>query len=866
MSSAFKTHISGRKLARSAVWNFSGMAAPLLVGLLTIPLLIDSFGKERFGMLAIIWMGVGYFSLFDMGLGRALTKLVAERRSGDQQRELGALIWSALFLIFGLGVVGAGVVVLGAEPLVKQVFNLDAEMADEAVLALRILAAGLPVVVATSALIGLLEAYQRFGTIAIVRVPLGMLAYVAPLATVQFTPSLAWATAALLAARLMALVAYAVAAAAACPQLKHAQWPDKAHVRPLVQFGGWLTVTNIVGPLMVYFDRFLIGALLSLVAVAYYVTPYDVLSRLELVPSTVLSVMFPAITLAFAADRQRLVRLYVQADQTLFFLMLPIISCFFLFGPEGLQYWVGEDFRNVATPVVHWLSLGWLVNTQARMPYITLQSAGRPDLTAKIHLLELAPYALVLWLLTQRFGIAGAAAAWFLRVLVDAIALNLTARSQIRELAGAVRNNLTLLGIALMGFGLAVLAEGLLTRALMLLIVIAVSVYFLRPVIWPLLRVQRKDDPISPSLDASGRISANTEREHQHKSLGAKWPEDGLEAVQECPICGSRERAALHEGLTDTVFFCAPGRWTLYRCADCNSGYLDPRPTPERIGLAYQSYYTHSTENIKTLGSKLRLHRRLKRALANDYRNARFGYGYQPALFGGRWLVPLFPGQRAVLDAEGRDLPRPWPGATLLDVGCGNGMFLAHARQVGWEAEGLDFDPVAVEGCKRRGLKVQLGGMELVSNRENAFDVITLSHVIEHVHAPLEMLAACRRVLKPNGLLWIETPNIEAAGHKIFGQSWRGLEPPRHLTLFSVKAMEQALNRTGFVKISMNHYRPLCLDIFTKSAAISAFGRRDGASETHGEVARLAKDAEDRAHAHVHEREFILVTAQKGAY
>jgi len=480
MTDSGKSLLSGHLLARNAIWNFVGMAAPLLVGLFAIPYLIDGMGKERFGLLAIIWMGVGYFSLFDMGLGRALTKLVAERLGRDQDSDLPEIIWTALCLILGLGLLGMVVVLLLAEPLIVHVLNVPTGLEAEGVTSFRLLAASIPIVIATSALVGILEAHQRFARIAAVRVPLGVMTFLGPVISLQFSPSLVGATGVLIAARAVAFGLYYASAAHVSPALKHPMGITKIHLRPLLSFGGWLTVTNIIGPLMVYFDRFVIGAMMSMTAVAYYVTSYDVLSRLQVLPQAVMGVLFPALSATISGDRARLPKLYGQANRVLILLMLPVMSGIFLFAPEALELWLGDEFRIAATPVVHWLALGWMVNVLARSPYTVLQSAGRPDLTAKTHALELLPYIFVLWLLTREFGIAGAAAAWFFRALTDTVILNELARRQLSDLSGVVARTYLALGGLLGGFISAWLLNSLLLRAFVFLVIIGVSVLLLR--------------------------------------------------------------------------------------------------------------------------------------------------------------------------------------------------------------------------------------------------------------------------------------------------------------------------------------------------------------------------------------------------
>lgn len=340
------------------------------------------------------------------------------------------------------------------------------------------------------------------------------------------------------------------------------------------------------------------------------------------------------------------------------------------------------------------------------------------------------------------------------------------------------------------------------------------------------------------------------------------WPQGGLEELGKCPICGGASRKMLHEELDDQIFFCAPGKWTLYCCTTCGSGYLDPRPTPETIVLAYRQYFTH--EACTLLGSEeLSLARRLRRALANGYRNFRFGTNRQPSNALGGWLLRLLSWQRETLDSEGRHLIQAEPGATLLDVGSGNGKFLALATEMGWKAEGVDFDPHAVETARKRGLVVHQGGINALDNRANCYDLITLSHVIEHVHDPLRMLNDCFRLLKPGGRLWLETPNLESEGHSYYGRHWRGLEPPRHLVLFTLSSLNLILAKTGFIRVTSMPFRPLALQIFSASEAILRGGTTFRAAGISIDFRWRVWRADHKAKKLLSSREFITISAQK---
>jgi len=138
------------------------------------------------------------------------------------------------------------------------------------------------------------------------------------------------------------------------------------------------------------------------------------------------------------------------------------------------------------------------------------------------------------------------------------------------------------------------------------------------------------------------------------------------------------------------------------------------------------------------------------------------------------------------------------PQGRLLDVGCGAGEGLLFLREMGWQVQGVDFDENAVNAARKMRLDVQRGSLKEQSFPDGTFDVVNLSHVIEHLPDPIETLAECRRILKRGGKLVLFTPNSSSLGHRIFKGDWRGLEPPRHLHIFSAKSMRLALIAAGF--------------------------------------------------------------------
>jgi O-antigen/teichoic acid export membrane protein len=199
--------------------------------------------------------------------------------------------------------------------------------------------------------------------------------------------------------------------------------------RELLGYGAWLTVSNVVGPLMVYIDRFVIGALLAVSWVAYYAAPYEVVTRLWLIPAALTGVLFPAMV---AASADRLAALYRGGIKTVLIAVAPLALLGGVFAADWLAAWLGDEFASRSVRVAQILILGAAVNCLAYLPFTLLQARGRADLTAKAHLAELPIYLALLWMLVARWGIEGAAAAWSLRCTADAVVLFALARKVLR--------------------------------------------------------------------------------------------------------------------------------------------------------------------------------------------------------------------------------------------------------------------------------------------------------------------------------------------------------------------------------------------------------------------------------------------------
>lgn len=416
-----------------------GQLIPAIVGLIATPAIIRGLGAERFGLLALAWLMIGYFSLFDLGLGRAVTKLVAERSVRGDTQELRIVVWTAFSLLLLLGLVAAVLPIAAVPWLVTHGMKASAAFRSEAETSIYLLLLSMPAVLLMNGFRGVLEAYQRFALANAVRVPFGIATFVVPLAMLPFTNTLPAVIAGLVATRYVATVAYAVMCMSVLGEAAAPAKPERRMVAELLSFGAWITVSNIVGPLMVTFDRFVIGAVISVAMVAFYATPFQAVMQFLLLPSALATVLFPIFARAANTPPERIRLVYASSVQFLYLALYPCALVVVVYAPQILTLWLGPQFGELSATPMRWLMLGAIMNGVAQVPFAFIQGIGRSAFTAKLHLTELPVYLCLLFFLAARNGINGVAFAWFMRAAVDTSILSWFA---LRSLGSASRTEM----------------------------------------------------------------------------------------------------------------------------------------------------------------------------------------------------------------------------------------------------------------------------------------------------------------------------------------------------------------------------------------------------------------------------------------
>lgn len=437
-------------VSRHTAYNLMGTAAPILVALVSIPIYIGLIGEQRYGMLAIAWILLGYFGVFDLGIGRAAAQRIAVLEKANAATA--PTFWTALTLNSTLGVFGGLAIWPAAQYFFSEQFQVDAYLRPEVLQALPWLMLALPLSTITGVLSGALQGGERFLQLNVINATGSILFQTLPLlAAWLWTPDLSILMPVAIVARLLGVIflfLYCIrfVTSGFMPSF------SRVEARGLLKFGGWITVSSLVSPIMVMADRFLIGAVLGAKAVTQYTVPFQLAERSTIVPSALSSSLFPRFAKDSDHDGKQMA---VTSVRLLLVLMTPVMAAALLLANPFLAIWISPEFAGRSALVLQILLVGFWINGLARIPHVRLQAMGRPNVVAVCHLVEIIPYLAVLYIGLQLGGVAGAATAFTLRVFADHILLS----AQAETLRPTIR--LTCSGLVLLGAALLLSQQGL---------------------------------------------------------------------------------------------------------------------------------------------------------------------------------------------------------------------------------------------------------------------------------------------------------------------------------------------------------------------------------------------------------------------
>ena len=416
--------VRNKLIVRNAALNLFGLAVPLAVGFVTIPMVVRALGNERFGILALVWVVFGYFGLFDLGLGRTTTRYVADCLGRNDHEKLPGYLWTTVALQTAIGIAAALLSHLAAPLIVRHILNIPAGFEAETILTLRLVGWSLPVMFISSSFRGVLEAAQRFDLVNAVKVPVNVLFYLLPLVGVAMGFELPGIVVLLVISRAAALLLWGAMALRVLPALMTRPVIRRELVRPLFSFSGWLGLSSILWAVTTSIDRLIIGSLITVEAVTFYSAPYEAINRIGVVPGSLSMVLFPAFSFLDAGGRtERTETLFARSTRFLLLSTGPVFIVLMFFAGDLLRLWLGPDFAVQSTFVVQVLAAGFLVNTVMAVPNNYLIGIGRVDVAPKYQAFELVVFATLTWLGAKLWGIKGVAVAQALRLAAFSVFL-----------------------------------------------------------------------------------------------------------------------------------------------------------------------------------------------------------------------------------------------------------------------------------------------------------------------------------------------------------------------------------------------------------------------------------------------------------
>ncbi|HEY2451585.1 MAG TPA: flippase [Scandinavium sp.] len=408
-------------LIKNSIYNLAGFAIPTIIAIPALGLLARLIGAESFGLFTLAFALVGYASIFDAGISRAVIREISLHREDDFEKK--QIIATATIVVIALGLCAMTLFLLFSNEIVSAL-NISAKYQEDTAKSLKLISIIIPIYLINQVWLGYLEGLEKFANINLQRIVTSSVLAILPTLLCMLHASLYSAIMGLVIGRFVSLILTACICRKIIISSKLCFNATTFH--RLISFGGWLTISNLISPVMVYFDRFVISHMIGAAKIAFYTAPAEGVSRLINIPYALARALFPK--LSYCVDHGERKRLERQCYFIISIVCLPIVIIGALFSSFIMTTWMGPEYGATAANVLKILLIGFYFNALAQIPYSMLQSLGKSKLTASVHLVEVVPYLLLLLFCTNHYGIIGTAFAWSLRTFCDFILLFVLSR------------------------------------------------------------------------------------------------------------------------------------------------------------------------------------------------------------------------------------------------------------------------------------------------------------------------------------------------------------------------------------------------------------------------------------------------------
>ena len=412
-------------LIKNSLYSFGSRVIPLFIGLVAIPILIELLGVTRFGILTLAWVFIGYSNIFDFGMSRAGVKFISNCIGENKKSEIPQIFWTLIIVLFSMGGIIAIILYISSSDLLSVIMESNGDLESEVLYVIRLVALTLPVVLLISGLNAYLTAYQQFKWISFIQVINGSLNYLAPVFILLFFDGLVPVMITLLSIKILILGLYIFTLWQYSIDKLSSPTFSFRHMNELANYGGWVSVSNVLSPLIDYIDRFYIAFIIGAGVVAFFTTPMDVLLKLGIIPVSIASVLFPGVSNLSRTDKDKAIRFTTSGVNLTLIILFPVVVILILFAEEFLYLWVGSEFAEKSTLVAQILLIGIFLKSFTNYSVTYLHGIGKPRQTALVHVGETLVYVLVLYYAVREFELIGAAVIHTVRLSIDFCLMNL---------------------------------------------------------------------------------------------------------------------------------------------------------------------------------------------------------------------------------------------------------------------------------------------------------------------------------------------------------------------------------------------------------------------------------------------------------
>lgn len=404
-----------------------GFAVPILAAIIIIPLLMKHIGMERFGVLTLIFAMIGFMNIFDFGLTRSITNCVIKYKNNEALMLVS--IKTGWFIIVSILTVVAVLILIFNQSITEHIFNVsNATLSHEVSNSLVVVALSLPFVISQATFVGVLEAFSCFKKISLGKIPFSILMYLVPAIISFYSNSLLYITSALCVLRIIMAIYFFIMMRSELSKITSKTLSrvkiQKNIAIELFKYGGWVSISNIIAPVMLYIDRFFVASIVGASLVAYYTTPYEVVSKMSIVAVSVSGVLFPLFASKISTDARMANKYFNKSLLGIFLALLLPVMVGITFSNFILTLWIGKIFAQNASIIFSMFLIGFLIHGLIQPAFTWIQASGKPYITALAHVFDLSLYVLYFPTLTKHYGLTGAATAWVIRVSLSLIVLH----------------------------------------------------------------------------------------------------------------------------------------------------------------------------------------------------------------------------------------------------------------------------------------------------------------------------------------------------------------------------------------------------------------------------------------------------------